>query len=72
MWPSAIRQNFNDEPMPTLAAGMPGLPDRVVAIVDKCLAKKKAERYSTGALREVYFYPSQLAGHTEREYHPGS
>jgi acyl-homoserine-lactone acylase len=27
-------------------------------------------RYADGALREVYFYPSQLKGHTEREYHP--
>jgi acyl-homoserine lactone acylase PvdQ len=32
----------------------------------------QAKRYSTGDLREVYFYPSQLKGHTEREYHPGS
>jgi acyl-homoserine-lactone acylase len=31
----------------------------------------EAGRYSTGNLREVYFYPSQLKGHTEREYHPG-
>jgi acyl-homoserine lactone acylase PvdQ len=31
----------------------------------------QAERYSTGDLREVYFYRSQLKGHTEREYHPG-
>ena len=31
----------------------------------------QALRYSTGTLREVYFYPSQLAGHTERSYHPG-
>jgi acyl-homoserine-lactone acylase len=31
----------------------------------------QAERYSKGDLREVYFYPSQLKGHTEREYHPG-
>jgi acyl-homoserine-lactone acylase len=31
----------------------------------------QAKRYSTGDLREVYFYPSQLKGHTEREYHPG-
>jgi acyl-homoserine-lactone acylase len=30
----------------------------------------QAKRYSTGALRDVYFYRSQLAGHTEREYHP--
>jgi acyl-homoserine-lactone acylase len=27
-------------------------------------------RYSTGNLREVYFYREQLKGHTEREYHP--
>ena len=32
----------------------------------------QAKRYSTGDLREVYFYPSQLKGHTERVYHPGS
>jgi acyl-homoserine lactone acylase PvdQ len=32
----------------------------------------EAERYSTGNLRQVYFYRSQLRGHTEREYHPGS
>jgi acyl-homoserine lactone acylase PvdQ len=32
----------------------------------------EAARYSTGDLREVYFYRSQLQGHTEREYHPGS
>lgn len=32
----------------------------------------EANRYSTGNLREVYFYPDQLKGHTEREYHPGS
>ena len=31
----------------------------------------QAVRYSKGDLREVYFYPSQLRGHTEREYHPG-
>jgi acyl-homoserine-lactone acylase len=31
----------------------------------------QAERYSTGNLRPVYFYRSQLAGHAEREYHPG-
>jgi acyl-homoserine lactone acylase PvdQ len=32
----------------------------------------EAQRYSTGDLREVYFYRSQLKGHTEREYHPGN
>jgi acyl-homoserine-lactone acylase len=31
----------------------------------------QAERYATGNLREVYFYPAQLQGHTERTYHPG-
>jgi acyl-homoserine-lactone acylase len=31
----------------------------------------QAERYATGNLREVYFYPNQLKGHTERAYHPG-
>jgi acyl-homoserine-lactone acylase len=32
----------------------------------------QAKRYSTGDLREVYFYRAQLKGHTEREYHPGN
>jgi len=31
----------------------------------------QASRYATGDLRDVYFYRSQLKGHTEREYHPG-
>jgi acyl-homoserine-lactone acylase len=31
----------------------------------------EAQRYSIGDLRDVYFYPSQLKGHTERVYHPG-
>jgi acyl-homoserine-lactone acylase len=30
----------------------------------------QAKRYSTGELREVYFYRAQLQGHTQREYHP--
>jgi acyl-homoserine-lactone acylase len=32
----------------------------------------EAQRYGTGDLREVYFYPSQLKAHTERDYHPGN
>jgi acyl-homoserine lactone acylase PvdQ len=32
----------------------------------------EAKRYATGDLRDVYYYPSQLKGHTEREYHPGN
>jgi acyl-homoserine-lactone acylase len=31
----------------------------------------QALRYTTGDLRTVYFYPAQLAGHTERRYAPG-
>ena len=31
----------------------------------------QAERYSTGNLREVYFYPEQIKAHTEKQYHPG-
>ena len=31
----------------------------------------QAERYATGNLRDVYFYPNQLKGHIERTYHPG-
>jgi acyl-homoserine-lactone acylase len=32
----------------------------------------QAKRYSTGDLRDVYFYRAQLKGHIEREYHPGN
>ncbi len=28
-------------------------------------------RYAAGALRKVYFYPDELAGHVERRYRPG-
>ncbi|HYE27897.1 MAG TPA: penicillin acylase family protein [Allosphingosinicella sp.] len=31
----------------------------------------QAELYAAGNLREVYFYPDQLEGHTERTYRPG-
>ena len=31
----------------------------------------EVERYISGNLREVYFYPDQLKGHTEQDYHPG-
>jgi acyl-homoserine lactone acylase PvdQ len=31
----------------------------------------QAARYSTGDLREVYFYPEELEGHVERQYQPG-
>ena len=31
----------------------------------------EATRYAQGSLREVYFYPDQLARHTERTYRPG-
>jgi acyl-homoserine-lactone acylase len=32
----------------------------------------QAKRYSAGDLRDVYFYRSQLKGHTKRTYHPGN
>jgi acyl-homoserine-lactone acylase len=31
----------------------------------------EAQRYASGDLRPVYFYPAQLKGHTERVYRPG-
>src|SRR5690348_7698017 len=31
----------------------------------------EALRYASGDLRNVYYWPDQLKGHTEREYHPG-
>ena len=31
----------------------------------------QVSRYIAGNLRDVYYYPEQLTGHTERTYHPG-
>jgi len=31
----------------------------------------QAQRYATGNLRPVYFWPDELRGHVERSYHPG-
>jgi len=31
----------------------------------------QTERYATGHLRDVYFYPTALKGYIERAYHPG-
>jgi acyl-homoserine-lactone acylase len=31
----------------------------------------QAERYATGALRDVWFYADDLAKHAVRQYHPG-
>jgi acyl-homoserine-lactone acylase len=31
----------------------------------------ETQRFASGDLREVYFYPEQLTGHTERTYRPG-
>jgi len=32
----------------------------------------QAQRYLSGDLRDVYFYPDELAGHIERSYRPGA
>lgn len=32
----------------------------------------QAQRYATGNLRDVYFYPEDLEGHVERRYRPGT
>jgi acyl-homoserine-lactone acylase len=34
--------------------------------------KDQAIRYANGDLRPVYFYPAELEGHIERQYHPGN
>ncbi len=31
----------------------------------------QAERYATGALRDVYFYPAEISAHADRTYRPG-
>ncbi len=39
----------SDDLMPSLADDVSGLPDRIVAIVARCLAKKKQDRYPTAS-----------------------
>ncbi|MFT3696252.1 MAG: protein kinase [Kofleriaceae bacterium] len=39
----------SEDPMPSLADDVAGLPDRIVQIVARCLAKKKAARYATAS-----------------------
>ncbi|GLQ46000.1 hypothetical protein GCM10007862_10510 [Dyella lipolytica] len=39
--------------------------------VDSPHFNDEAERYTTGNLRQVYFWPEELKGHVERVYHPG-
>jgi hypothetical protein len=38
-----------DEPMPSIGNEVPGLPDRLVHAIDRCLAKRKVERFATAA-----------------------
>ena len=38
-----------DEPLPSIGAEVPGLPDKLVHVIDRCLAKRKAERYATAS-----------------------
>lgn len=49
MNPERLRQRLRDldTPMPSIAQREPTLPRELVAIVDKCLAKKKIDRYQS-------------------------
>ncbi|HEX5961627.1 MAG TPA: penicillin acylase family protein [Rhodanobacteraceae bacterium] len=38
---------------------------------DSAHFRDQAERWASGDLRTVYFWPEQLKAHTERTYHPG-
>jgi serine/threonine protein kinase len=49
----AVKARVTDiaHPLPSVGASMPGLPLALVQVVDRCLAKRKAERY--GSAREL-------------------
>jgi hypothetical protein len=71
--PSAIATTGNAKPISTH-----NFPNIVITelprLFDSCPghpSARKAEHYSTGNLRTVYFWPEQLKGHTERVYRPG-
>ena len=51
-------------PGPSRPAGRAAIPRRRTSTI-------RPTRYSTGNLRDVYFYREQLEGHIEREYKPG-
>ena len=77
---AGVRRRYGDEGNSFVAAVEFGDKVRAVAVTaggesgdpDAPHFDDQAVRYTTGALREVYFYPAQLLGHTERRYHPGA
>jgi len=59
--------------MPSLADDVAGLPDRIVAIVARCLAKRKTERYATASelLAELEpLLPSRTGRHLVQDESP--
>ena len=60
-------------PPDQLGAAGPRVTDEATRLASQVYISfnDQALRYSTGDLREVYFYRGQLDGHIEREYRPG-
>ncbi len=75
-----VKRRYGDEGNSFVAAVEFGETVRAVAVTaggesgdpDSPHFDDQAIRYTSGALREVYFYPAQLRTHTERRYHPGT
>ena len=76
---AGVRRRYGDEGNSFVAAVEFGDKVRAVAVTAGGESGDPASphfddqalRYTNGALREVYFYPDQLTGHTTRRYHPG-
>jgi serine/threonine protein kinase len=74
MSPDKLRERLCDlaTPLPSIAARDPSLPRELVAIVDKCLAKRKADRYqnATELLADLQAFLAPRADRTTGEVCP--
>ncbi|HTR55106.1 MAG TPA: protein kinase [Kofleriaceae bacterium] len=61
-----------DRPMPSIAARVPAMPPALVAIVDRCLQKRKARRYqsATDVARDLQAFAARRTDHASADECP--
>ncbi len=73
MAPNKLRDRMRDEaPLPSLATKDPQLPTALVAIVDRCIAKQKADRYpsATELIADLQAYLAPRSDRSAEEVGP--